>query len=149
MKHMAKLKHPTKNYEQTFVWVLLLLLVCAVWSEAATYYMSPAGADSHPGTSDASPWKTFGYALPRLRAGDVLLLMDGTYTKETTGLPYMNCAGGTASGTAAQPITFKAQHERKALLQGSGNNVLQLDNCAYWVIEGIYSRNVDAQVSGY
>src|SRR5262245_72438 len=141
-------------------WLLLALTLSAA-AEAATYYLSPTGSDSASGTASNAPWKTFGKALPTLRAGDTLVLLDGTYTNETTGLPYMNCstgkaspsAGGmssrTSSGGASAPITLKAEHERKAHLQGYGKNVLQLDNCQYWTIEGLYVSNVDVQMSGY
>jgi len=131
------------------VWALILLAACTTCAHAASYYISPTGSDSANGTAASTPWKTFAKAIAALGPGDTLLLLDGTYSKADSGNPYMNCGSGTASGTASQPITFKAQNERKALIQGAGNNVVQLDNCSYWVIEGIYSRNVDIEVSGY
>src|SRR5262249_7604480 len=94
------------------------------------------------------PWQTFSFAIPKLRSGDTLILLDGTYTKDNSGLPYVNCSGGASNGTASQPITFMALNERRAHLQGNGNNVFQIDNCSHWVIQGIYASNIDVQVSG-
>jgi hypothetical protein len=145
----------------SLVTLFVLVITLVYGAEAATYYLSPSGSNSNSGTTDAAPWGTFGHALPRLQAGDTLVLLDGIYTKDTTGLPYVNCGGkafpsvkglaaiGVHRGTAAAPITIKAKNERKAHLQGAGNNVLQLDNCTYWTIEGLYISNVDVQVSGY
>ena len=49
------------------------------------FYVSPAGDDLNPGTR-ARPWKTLGYATEQLTPGQTLLLMDGEYRLETTGL---------------------------------------------------------------
>lgn len=142
-------------------WYCLSLLLLATPAAAATYYLAPGGSDSASGTTASMPWRTFGFALPRLQPGDTLLLLDGLYTQETTGLPYLNCDSTRSApkhgprpstsmrGTKESPITLKAQHERKAHLKGSGTNVVQLDNCTYWTIEGLYVSNIDVQVSGY
>jgi parallel beta-helix repeat protein len=76
---------------------------------AATYYLSPAGSDSNPGMS-ALPWKTFRKAASMVRAGDTVIVRDGTY------------AGGVTletPGTSVRPIVFKASG-KKAIIQGSG-----------------------------
>src|SRR5688572_25486442 len=59
--------------------VSIVSVVFAQQAAAATYYLSPSGLDSNSGAY-SSPWKTFGFALPRLRPGDTLILKDGTYT---------------------------------------------------------------------
>jgi parallel beta-helix repeat protein len=92
---------------------LLLLVPALVFGRmplgAATYYLSPSGSDSNPGTS-ALPWKTLAKAAAAVRAGDTVILRDGTY------------AGGVwieTPGTSAQPIVFKAAG-RGAIIDGSG-----------------------------
>jgi len=54
-----------------------------------SYYISPNGSDSNDGKSQASPWKTFKYALDLstgITQGDELVLLDGDYTESTTGI---------------------------------------------------------------
>lgn len=58
--------------------VVIVLLSTANLSVAATYYLSPTGHDSGPGT-DGKPWRTFKYAESRLAAGDTVLVRGGTY----------------------------------------------------------------------
>jgi len=90
------------------VLVLAFLIFCGPL-RAATYYLSPAGSDGNPGTSDR-PWKTFQKAASAVRAGDTVIVRDGTYP------------GGVAletPGTSARPIVFKAAGTR-AIIQGSG-----------------------------
>src|SRR4029077_11519389 len=87
--------------------VLLLSLAITCWSAAtgrradasvvakgATYYLSPAGDDSNSGTTPDRPWRSFAKVLNSsrpLRPGDAVVLLDGTYTPQTTGLPYIDC----------------------------------------------------------
>jgi hypothetical protein len=110
---------------------------------AAVYYMSPTGDNGNPGTQ-ASPWRTFAFAIPRLAPGDTLILLDGTYDRRTTGLPSINCASGARNGTASSPITVTAQTERRAMILGEGwLSTVKVQNCSYWKFNGIYSRQVD------
>src|SRR5262249_60882050 len=63
-------------------------------TKGATYYLSPAGDDSNPGTTSERPWRSFEKVLNTskpLRAGDTVGLLDGTYTRQTTGLPPLDC----------------------------------------------------------
>jgi hypothetical protein len=106
--------------------------------EAATYYLAPTGADSNAGTSSSAPWKTFKFALPKLKPGDTLVLRNGTYTSATTGYPLIQCGKNAAHGTASQRITLKAEHERQAFLKGDGSAYpLYMIGCAYWSIQGL------------
>jgi len=110
------------------------------------FYISLNGSDSNSGVSPSSPWKTFAYAIPRLNPGDTLILMDGTYTKSTTGLPNINCgaSGNAQNGTATQPITIIALNERQAFLQSDGSTwAFHMQNCSYWNIEGLHGASAD------
>jgi hypothetical protein len=62
---------------------------------AATYYVSPAGADGAAGTA-AAPWRTLQRAANAVQAGDLVVAQPGLYAGFTL----------TAGGTAAAPITF-------------------------------------------
>lgn len=134
-------------------WMVVVLLL-AVRVQAATYYISPGGADSNPG-SEGAPWGTFAM-LRGLSAGDTLLVMDGTYTADRNGfggggggpgVVGLDCSGGP-NGTPGQPITVKAQHERQAELHGAGHNVVSLYSCRGWVWEGLTITNTDNSSAG-
>jgi parallel beta-helix repeat protein len=69
--------------------------VAQVSAASNTYYVSPTGNDSNPGSSTA-PFKTFPKAVSALQPGDTLQVLAGTYS-ETLTL--------SSSGTATAPIT--------------------------------------------
>lgn len=58
---------------------LVLLLALAAPAAATVRYASPSGLDSNSGTSPSSPW-TLSKANSSLVAGDVCVLLPGTYT---------------------------------------------------------------------
>jgi hypothetical protein len=82
-----------------------------------------------------------------LLPGDTVVLLDGTYTMATTGLPTINCAatgGNAVNGTSAMPITIRAQNERRAFLSSDGSHAgLDMYNCAWWRVEGLRAENAD------
>lgn len=101
------------------------------------FFVSPQGDDEAPGTRD-QPWLTLERATRALRPGQTLLLLDGDYTFETTGLLDVDCDGAPYSGKALAPITVKAENERGAQLHGDGATPpLQLSHCGNWHIEGL------------
>jgi hypothetical protein len=115
-----------------------------------TYYLSPKGSDSNPGTTLDRPWRTFGKVLNSskpLQPGDAVVLLDGTYAPSTTGLPAINCgAGGNAhNGTADRPITIRALNERQALLQSDGQvSGFTMQGCSWWDVEGLQAASLDS-----
>ncbi|HEX3695006.1 MAG TPA: DUF1565 domain-containing protein [Polyangia bacterium] len=115
-----------------------------IGSDTATaVFLSPAGDDKNPGTRER-PWKTFAYALPLLRAGESLILLDGTYDRSSSGYPKIDCGGGIASGTADQPIVLRADHERAAFLRGDkGGPPFTITGCSHWVIDGLRAESDD------
>jgi len=131
----------------SFVAVVVFMLSASVFCSevvAASYYISPNGSDSNNGTSGA-PWKTFPFAIPRLQPGDSLILKDGTYTQSNSG--FISISG--KSGTATAPIAIKAENERRALLSGDGlTRTLFMNNCSYWVVEGLRLRGADNTAAG-
>lgn len=91
--------------------VLAVLLTGAMPAvRAATYFVSPAGSNWSDG-SQAKPWRTLQHAADRVKAGDIVLVADGSYS------PFFVAQ----SGTAKAPITFKAVNARAATIQGSNN----------------------------
>jgi hypothetical protein len=108
-------------------------------------YISPDGSDSGAGTQ-AQPWKTFSRAISALTPGATLVLEDGIYNASTTGLLNVNCSSGAQNGTASAPITVIAQNERQAMLQGEGYSGVQITNCSYWIVQGLYVTNTDVDL---
>lgn len=113
------------------------------------FFLSPDGKDSNSGSSADRPWRTFARAFnpeKPLRPGDVLVLLDGTYTPSTTGLPDIDCStGGNArSGNETGRIGMRAANERRAHLKSDGSRpALQMSNCQYWTLSGLYGSNTD------
>jgi hypothetical protein len=85
------------------------------WAPKRTFYVSPGGSDTNPGTQ-ASPWKSLYHASTRLQPGDLAIFLEGTYyeTRQTVF---------NAGGTALNQIAVKAQNKGKATIyyQGRAN----------------------------
>ena len=115
----------------------------ATSAPGATFYVSPAGSGTT--CSSASPCaisRLAASADPRPDPGETWLLKDGTYTNPGV---LIDCASGSLNGTAAQPITVKAENERQAFISGDGiTTPLILTNCAYWRLEGLRLEAADA-----
>jgi Right handed beta helix region/Protein of unknown function (DUF1565)/FlgD Ig-like domain len=75
--------------------IAFVLLVSV--SNAATYYVATTGNDSHSGSA-STPWRTLQKAANAAKAGDVVLVANGTYV----GFQI------TADGTSTAPIVFRA-----------------------------------------
>jgi hypothetical protein len=104
------------------------------------YYVSPTGSDTTGNGSDTAPWRTFAKALGVLKAGDALVLMDGTY-KESLTLPT------TLNGTETSRIVIGAQHDGKALINGESTRIpIRVRGNDYIDIEGIVAYNSSAGV---
>jgi hypothetical protein len=118
---------------------------------SSTYYFSPSGSDTNAGTTEASPWLTFGKlfnATRVIKPGDTVILLDGTYTKSTTGFPQINCSTNANSGSTASPITLRAKNERQAFLKSDGSaNAFIIEGCAHWNIEGLRTETADLSAS--
>jgi parallel beta helix pectate lyase-like protein len=123
-----------------------LLLLGSVWgasAHASTYYLSPTGSNTNPGTATA-PWKTFQHAIPKLSPGDTLVLRNGTYTDTNSGYPLISCGTNAKNGTATAPITLRAESERQAHLKGTGDSTtLEIRNCQYWTVDGLRVSSAD------
>ena len=67
-------------------------------NSASTYYVSPQGNNSNPG-SKSQPWRTVEYGANQAKPGDVVLVENGVYRESVVM---------TKSGTAGAYITLKA-----------------------------------------
>ena len=129
------------------LWLTVLLTVCvhALPAQSATYYISPTGSDTNPGT-EAKPWLSFAYAIDPARAscGDTLILRNGTYGDGTStgklSITKVACIAGNE-------LIIRAENQRQAKINddGSGKAVNIVDS-AYIIVDGLYARSAD--VSG-
>ncbi len=98
--------------------VLTLFGQCA---SAATYYVATAGSDSNPGTQSAPFRHLSKAALTATQPGDTVIVMDGTYDNEGVVAPSIVVIL-SYSGTAGNPITFRAQNRGKAILDSMNSS---------------------------
>ncbi len=93
---------------------LFLIVLCfsATISRGATYYMSPNGRDSDPGTR-SQPWGSFNRAWQSLYPGDVLVLLDGVYRQSLNPK--------RRNGRPGNPITIRAENDGAVLIDGDLN----------------------------
>ena len=111
--------------------VFAFALVCARSGGAATYYVSPAGDDSHPGSA-ALPWRTFQYAADRAAAGDTVLVRSGTYTG------FRSVSGGEEGA----PVVFSAETGASVVVNSPGpsswhDSAIEIEGCDWWVVQGL------------
>ncbi|MEM6773132.1 MAG: DUF1565 domain-containing protein, partial [Bacteroidota bacterium] len=86
---------------------LSLLLVLGTGQLYATdYHVAKTGNDNNDG-SEASPFLTIGKAASIALAGDVVIIHEGTYEENLRP---------ANSGTAGNPITFRANGEDRVIL---------------------------------
>lgn len=78
--------------------------------EAADYFVSPTGSDSHPGTV-GEPFATIQEGMDQLQAGDTLHLREGSYHEQVRIV--------SLHGRKDKPITVKAYEGEQVTLDGS------------------------------
>lgn len=117
--------------------ILLFLLPIPAW--ATTYYVATTGSDSNDGSS-GSPWLTLQKcAAAPVAAGDTCIVRDGTYSVAGRFLLLITSSQGSASGTAASPITIKAENLHGAKLTqttGVGQATTIYVSRPYYIIDG-------------
>ena len=122
-------------------------------AEARTVYVAPSGSDAAACTAEA-PCRTLDFERLRVKAGDTVVVGDGTYGglrivcgSENPGSHGGSCNGERANarcGTAGAPITVRAEHERKALLKVDGaQSAIRVEGCQYVVVEGFDTATTD------
>jgi len=75
-----------------------------------TYYVSPSGNDTHPGTL-SQPWRTIGRAARSVAAGDIVYVRGGVY-RESFELD--------AQGVTEARVEFLSYADEKPLVEGPG-----------------------------
>lgn len=113
--------------------LLIVLLSTPAWS--ATYYVATTGTDGAAGTIGA-PWRTIQYGVNQIVAGDTLIIRDGTYVEDTTGIVI-----NTADGTVGSRITIQAENQHAAILSSTSSCFPSIDILrSYVTIDGLYLK---------
>ena len=98
-----------------------------------TYYVSSEiGNNNNAGTSESAPLATLQAAEDLVQPGDIVEVMNGTYTAPA-GADVLDI---TTSGTASAPITFEAAPGQNPVINSSGDwNAINIE-ASYIVVEG-------------
>jgi Right handed beta helix region len=118
--------------------VLLVSVSGAVAQSKSSFYVSPTGNDSNPGTQ-AAPWRTVQHAADTVRAGSTVNVRGGVYEEIVS----IKASGNATDGF----ITFKSYPGETAVLEAEHltpserSGVLTIDNKSYVRIEGFEIRN--------
>jgi len=120
----------------------LTLMGCAVllpgFVPAETYYVDqshPRASDENAGT-EALPWKTINHAATVLRAGDTVLVKEGTYNVGTSPGWAAPAVGPARAGTKDSPITLKAFPGHPVTITTAGGQAAIGSNRDYVVWDG-------------
>lgn len=73
------------------------------------FYVSPSGSDTNDGLSVSTAWSTLSHALGRLKGGDTLYLLKGTYT-----------TGGAVrlAGSREKPVSLRGRGKDRVIVKG-------------------------------
>jgi hypothetical protein len=99
------------NLSARYVLAAILFLTIPINTYAGTYYVSPSGSDSNPGTQ-LQPLRSFYSAVKMAKPGDTFIFEDGVYVE--TQYPWIEQTPGLA--TATTPIVFKSRNKYGAVL---------------------------------
>ena len=116
---MVKANKCTK-FSATILLLLLVILTLSLASFAATYFVSPTGDDSNPGT-EQMPFKSIQKAVDSSVEGDSIKLGSGNYSEKVTI---------SKSGTSSAAISIESidrygavmSSSSSTLIDGKGNN---------------------------
>ena len=121
-----------------------------------TWYVSPAGSDSNPG-SQTQPFKTIQRAADGVSPGDTVIVEDGVYTGTGAGTA---CASSTErpivcltrGGSSGALVTFKSRNRGGAKLDGKSNTSTSgfrfRSNANYIRIEGFEIYGIGSSTNG-
>ena len=113
---------------------ILILTATSSLSSASTFYVSPKGHDSYPGTT-LKPWATLQHAVDRIQHGDTILVQAGTYAGCRIEIP----------GAQNSPKVLMAAPGAHVVLNRPGpnnkhNSIIEIENfsstVADWIVAG-------------
>ena len=130
----------------TLIWLVVLSsLLSSLEASAATYFLSTTGNDTADGTTSATAWRTFPYAVKQLTPGDLLLVEPGTWTSEDGGVLDATCPSLAQNGTPdGGTNTVRSMLERQAHIVSNGPlPAAHINGCSHWSLEGLFLERHD------
>lgn len=125
---------------------LLLISLCmfSVIADAKTYYVSPTGSDSNPGTI-LLPFKNWEKLSNLMIAGDIAYIRGGIYYTPYTASKTTHCAIQNLTGTATNPIIIQNYPGESPVFDFSNIGIptttdptaLLVNYCTYLKIKGL------------
>ncbi|MFE6716230.1 sigma-70 family RNA polymerase sigma factor [Streptomyces albidoflavus] len=110
-----------------------------------TYFVSAGGDDANPGTSAGSPFRTLQKAADLAGPGDVVAVMNGTYTEPRKG---SNVLTVERSGRPGAPITFMAYPGHRPVLHPkTAWNGISVYGASHIVIKNLEVKGNNAALS--
>ncbi len=103
------------SFRQINSYLIFIILICAGFAFSSTYYVSPDGDDSNPGTPE-QPFKTVARAISFVDSGTTIYLREGAF----------RCASKISlskDGTAKNPIYLQAYPNEIPILDFSDGGV--------------------------
>ena len=102
--------------------LFIALTLAALTLHATSYYISPSGNDKNNGTSKDTPFASLATAQNKVKAGDVIYILPGTYQVKESEIMDKTSSNVwdvifdfTTSGTESSPIIYKG------ILDAQGN----------------------------
>jgi len=130
------------------MFVILCLVTYSLPSQAlaaSTFWVSPGGVDSNPGTQ-ALPFQTLQAAADAATvAGDTVEVESGTYTNTATSSSGTNVLSIYYGGTSSAPITFEAAPGATPVISVGSNNLQGVQILANWIVFQGFTVVGDAQ----
>jgi PKD domain-containing protein/parallel beta helix pectate lyase-like protein/F5/8 type C domain-containing protein/uncharacterized protein DUF1565 len=113
------------SYGRVLAILAVALVAAPASASAATYTVSPSGADTNPGTS-ASPFKTIGQAAQVAKSGDTVNVTPGVYS-ETVSLTSAN-SGAIFRGVGPTRPVIDGGNTRVRGFDNNGANGITIEN---------------------
>jgi hypothetical protein len=123
--------------KKSIILIFLLFIFCSLTMSAATYYVSPSGSDSNPGTI-GQPFFTLNKAWSKVVAGDIIYMRGGTYRYNNTGSSLTG-----KSGTSVNLISILAYPGEKPVINYNNETFtsqligITISDVSYLYMEGI------------
>jgi len=128
--------------------LIILFLFISFTISGATYYVSPSGSDSNPGTI-SQPFFTLNEAWSHVIAGDIIYMRGGTYNYGATGTSLSGKDG--AAGNLISIMAYPGEHpviDYQGTVRTSQLIGISITSASYLYLKGIRVTGIAQAYSG-